>query len=79
MSLQLANTKERNIIDLQKHQDQYALDVAKLRLEAEKQGTELQLDIADKQSELAKEALEIEEKKLDIAEDVANDIYGGGI
>ena len=77
MSLQLQNMKERNIIDLQKHQDQYGLDVEKLRLEAEKQGVELQLDVADKQSELAKEALEIEKEKLDIAQEVVNETLGG--
>lgn len=77
MSLQLQNMKERNIIDLQKHQDQYGLDVEKLRLEAEKQGVELQLDVADKQSELAKEALEIEKEKLDIAQEVVDETLGG--
>lgn len=77
MSLQLQNMKERNLIDLQKHQDQYGLDVEKLRLEAEKQGVELQLDVADKQSELAKEALEIEKEKLDIAQEVVDESLGG--
>ena len=69
MSLQLQNQKERTIIEMQKHQDQYALDVAKLKLEAEKQGVELQLDVTKTQAELADKALEIENKKLDLAEE----------
>lgn len=77
MAIQLQNTKEKNLIDLQKAQDSYNIQVEKLRLEAEKQGVELQLDIADKQSELAKEAVEIEEKKLDIAQEVADEVMGG--
>ena len=68
LQLQLQNQKERNIVDLAKHQDQLELDQAKLELDAQKQGVELELDVADKQSELAKEALDIEEKKLDIME-----------
>lgn len=72
MALQLQNSKERNMIDLTKHQDNMAIQEAKLELEANKQGVDIQLDIADKQSELAKEAVEIEEKKLDLAEDAAN-------
>lgn len=69
MSLQLNNIKEKNMIDLAKHQDNMQLQSAKLELEANKQGVELQLDIADKQSELAKEAIEIEDKKIEIAKD----------
>lgn len=69
MSLQLQNAKEKNLIDLAKHQDNMALQEAKLELEADKQGVELQLDIADKQSELAKESIEIENKKLDLVQD----------
>jgi hypothetical protein len=68
LQLQLQNQKERNIVDLAKHQDQLELDQARLELDAQKQGVELELDVADKQSELAKEALDIEEKKLDIME-----------
>ena len=77
LTLQVQNAKERNIIDLTKHQDSVELDKARLQLEADKQGVELQLDIADKQSELAKEAVEIEEKKLDIAQDMAETVLGG--
>lgn len=77
LTLQLQNTKERNLIDMQQHQDNFALDKAKLELDAQKQGVDIQLDIADKQSELAKEAVEIEDKKLDIAEQVAEDVLGG--
>lgn len=69
MALELQNSKERNMIDLAKHQDNMTLQTAKLELEAEKQGVDIQLDIADKQSELAKEAVEIEEKKYDIAKE----------
>ena len=69
MALELQNSKEKNMIDLAKHQDSMKLQTAKLELEAEKQGVDIQLDIADKQSELAKEAVEIEEKKYDIAKE----------
>lgn len=72
MALQLQNSKERNIIDLTKHQDNMAIQEAKLELEANKQGIDVQLDIADRQTKLAKEAVEIEQKKLDLAEDAAN-------
>ena len=68
MALMLQNTKEKNMIDLQKHQDTMELQAAKLELEANKQGVDINLDIMDKQAELAKTAAEIEEKKIDIAE-----------
>lgn len=70
LSLALNNSKEKNLIELQKHQDNVALQAAKLELEAEKQNVDIELDIADKQSELAKEAVEIENKKLDLVQDV---------
>lgn len=69
MSLAVNNMKEKNMIDLQKHEDRIALDSAKLELEAEKQGVDIQLDIADKQTKLAKEAMEIEQAKLDLVQD----------
>ena len=69
MALQLQNAKEKNMIDLQKHNDSIALQSAKLQLEAEKQGVDIQLNVMDKQTELAKETMEIEQKKLDLAED----------
>lgn len=72
MALQLQNSKERNIIELTKHQDNMAIQEAKLELEANKQGIDVQLDIADRQTKLAKEAVEIEQKKLDLAEDASN-------
>lgn len=68
MALMLQNTKEKNMIDLAKHQDNMELQSAKLQLEADKQGIDINLDIMDKQAELAKTAAEIEEKKIDIAE-----------
>lgn len=68
MALMLQNTKEKNMIDLAKHQDNMELQSAKLQLEAEKQGIDINLDIMDKQAELAKTAAEIEERKIDIAE-----------
>lgn len=73
LSLALNNSKEKNLIELQKHQDNVALQAAKLELEAEKQNVDIELDIADKQSELAKEAVEIENKKLDLVQDVIGD------
>ena len=74
MSLIIQNTKEKNMLDYAKHQDNMALQEAKLNLEAEKQGVDLQLDIMDKQADLAKTAIEIEDKKLDIAQDIARGI-----
>ena len=69
LSLALNNSKEKNLIELQKHQDSVALQAAKLELEAQKQNVDIELDVADKQSELAKEAVEIENKKLDLLQD----------
>lgn len=69
MSLAVNNMKEKNMVDLRKHEDRMALDTAKLELEAEKQGVDIQLNIADKQTELAKETMEIEQAKLDLVQD----------
>lgn len=68
MAVMLQSSKEKNMIDLAKHQDNMKLQAAKLQLEADKQGVDINLDIMDKQAELAKTAAEIEEKKIDIAE-----------
>jgi hypothetical protein len=68
MSIALQNQKEKNMLEFAKHQDNVQLKAAELNLEAEKQNVELDLDVIDKQSELAKEAVEIEEKKIDLAE-----------
>ena len=75
MTVMLQNTKEKNMIDLAKHQDNMAIQEAKLELEAEKQGVDIQLDIMDKQADLAKTAAEIEEKKIDAAEKAMEVIY----
>ena len=72
LSLAVNNAKEKNMIDYAKHQDKMALDTAKLELEAEKVGTELALDTIDKQNDVAKTAVEIENKKLDLVEDYLN-------
>ena len=63
------NNRDRTMIDLAKHNDQMALDEAKLELEAQKAGVEMELDITKAQTELADKALEVEERKLDLAED----------
>lgn len=68
MTLALNNQKEKNMLDYAKHQDDMAIQEAKLQLEAEKQNVELNLDIMDKQTEVAKDALDIEEKKIDLVE-----------
>lgn len=68
LTLALNNQKEKTMLDYQKHMDDMALQEAKLRMEAEKQGVETQLDIMDKQAETAKDALDIEMKKIDLAE-----------
>lgn len=68
MTLALNNQKEKNMLDYAKHQDNIAIQEAKLQLEAEKQNVELNLDIMDKQTEVAKDALDIEEKKIDLVE-----------
>lgn len=69
LSLAVNNMKENNMIKMAEHQDKMALDTAKLNLEAEKQGVELNLDIIDKQAKIAKDAVEIEQKKLDVVQD----------
>lgn len=69
LSLAVNNMKETNLIKMAEHQDKMALDTAKLNLEAEKQGVELNLDIIDKQAKVAKDAVEIEQKKLDVVQD----------
>ena len=63
------NNRDRTMIDLAKHKDQMAIDEAKLELEAEKQGVELELDVTKAQTDLADKALEVEERKLDLMED----------
>jgi hypothetical protein len=69
LSLAVNNMKETNLIKMAEHQDKMTLDTAKLNLEAEKQGVELNLDIIDKQAKVAKDAVEIEQKKLDVVQD----------
>lgn len=73
MTLALNNQKEKNMLDYAKHQDNMAIQEAKLQLEAEKQNVELNLDIMDKQTEVAKDALDIEEKKIDLVEKAIGD------
>ena len=68
MSLALNNQKEKTMLDYQKHVDNMSLQEAKLRLEADKQGVETQLDIIDKQNEAAKDAMDLEMKKIDLVE-----------
>ena len=70
LSLALQNQKERNMVDLAKHADNMEIKQAELELKAQQQGVDIQLDIADKQSELAKEAVDIEEKKISILENM---------
>ena len=70
LTLALNNQKEKTMLDYQKHVDNMALEEAKLNLEAEKQGVETQLDIMDKQTEAAKDAMDIEMKKIDLAEKI---------
>ena len=72
LSLSLNNAKEKNMLDWAEHQDKMALDTVKLNLEAEKVGADIQLDVMDKQSKIAKDALDIEQKKIDIVEDALN-------
>lgn len=69
LSLALQNQKERNMVDLAKHADNMEVKQAELELKAQQQGVDIQLDIADKQSELAKEAVEIENKKIDLVKE----------
>lgn len=68
MTLAVQNQKEKNMLDFAKHQDNMALQEAKLELDAEKQGVDIQLDVTKAQSELAEKALEIENEKLNIVE-----------
>lgn len=69
LTLAVNNMKEKNMIDLQKHEDRMALDAAKLELDAEKQGVELNLDIIKAEGETAKAAADIEQAKLDLVQD----------
>ena len=68
MSIALQNQKEKNMLEFAKHQDNMELQAAKLDLEAQKQNVQIDLDVMDKQSELAKDAMEIEMKKIDLSE-----------
>ena len=63
------NNRDRTMIDLAKHNDQMALDEAKLQLDAAKAGVEMELDITKAQTDLADKALEVEERRLNLAED----------
>lgn len=69
LAIAINNQKESNMIKVMEHQDKVALDEAKLNLEAEKAGIQMNLDIMDKQTEMAKETLDIEQKKLDLVQD----------
>ena len=72
MSLALTNQKEKLDLEFLKHNDQYGLDLAKLELEAEKQDTDIAIDTTMKQAQLAKDVLDLENKKLDIVQGFAN-------
>lgn len=72
LSLSLNNAKEKNMLEWAKHQDQMTLDEAKINLEAEKQGVELNLDITKAQNDVMKTAVDIEQKKLNLVEDAMN-------
>ena len=69
LSLAVNNMKETNMMKYAEHQDKMALDQAKLNLEAEKAGVQMNLDIIDKQANIAKQVVETEQKKLDLAQD----------
>lgn len=66
MSLAITNQKEKLDLELLKHNDQYGIDLARLQLDADKQDTDIALETIDKQSKLAKDVLDMENKKLDI-------------
>lgn len=74
LSLQVNNMKEKNMLEYAKHVDNMAIQEAKLGLEAEKQGIELQLDITKNQSDLAEKAVKIENEKLDLVQDAIRGI-----
>lgn len=63
------NNRDRTLLDVAKHKDQMALDEAKLDLEAQKAGVQMELDVTKAQTDLADKALDIEERKLDLMED----------
>lgn len=69
LSLAVNNMKETNMMKYAEHQDKMALDQAKLNLEAEKAGVQMNLDIIDKQANIAKQLVETEQKKLELAQD----------
>lgn len=74
LSLQVNNMKEKNMLEYAKHVDNMAVQEAKLNLEAEKQGVELQLDITKNQTDLAEKAVKIENDKLDLVQDAIRGI-----
>ena len=69
LMLTAQNNRDRTLIDLAKHNDQMALDEAKLELEARKADVQMELDITKTQTDLADKALEVEERRLNLAED----------
>lgn len=71
MSLALTNQKEKLDLELLKHNDQYGIDLARLELDAEKQDTDIAIDTTMKQAQLAKDVMELENKKLDIVQNLA--------
>lgn len=80
LNLQLMNMKEQNLINYQKHLDEMNIKQQELNLKAAEANVKLQSDIQDNQykqaienTKLQKEMVDLEKKKLDIA----NDMMGG--
>lgn len=80
LNMQLLNMKEQNILNYQKHLDEMAIKQQELNLKAAEANVKLQSDIqsneykaAIEQTKLQKEMIDLEKKKLDIA-----DNYVGG-
>lgn len=80
LNMQLMNMKEQNIINYQKHLDEMAIKQQELNLKAAEANVKVQSEIQDneykaaiEQTKLQKEMIDLEKKKLDIA----NDYIGG--
>lgn len=76
LNMQLMNMKEQNIINYQKHLDEMAIKQQEINLKAAEANVKIQSNIQDneykaaiEQTKLQKEMIDLEKKKLDIADD----------
>lgn len=84
LNLQLLNSKEQHILQLQKQEQDFAIAKARLNLDAAKAETEIQGKAAETETKLAtenvkleKEMISLENKKLDIIDKTINGTGNG--